>query len=61
MGSGLKLLEAITKHISQELLQKKLREFRSEMFSKSEFQNQITKYVSTYDLEKVKKEINTNI
>ena len=37
MGSGDKLLDAITKHIAQELLTKKLREFRTEMISKSEF------------------------
>ena len=61
MASGDKLLDAITKHVTQEVLNKKLREFRNEMFSKSEFQNQITKYVSSYDLEKVKKEINQNI
>ena len=61
MGTGDKLLDAITKHIQQELLAKKLREFRSEMFSKAEFTSQISKYVSSYDLEKTKKEINQNI
>lgn len=61
MGSGQKLLDAITKHVTQEVLNKKFRELRNELMTKSEFQNHLSKYVSAYDLDKVKKEINQNI
>ena len=58
---GDKLLDGITKYVVSEGFGKKLRELRAEFFSKTDFQTQSMKFTSTTELDKVKKDITSQI
>ena len=51
------MLDALTKHVISEGFGKKLKELRAEFLAKADFQTQAMKYISSSDLDKVKKDI----
>jgi len=58
---GTKMLDAITKHVIGEGFNKKIRELRSEFFSKEEFTNQTMKFLTGKDLDNMKHDLMAQI
>ena len=54
---GSKILDALTSHVIGEGFNKKIRELRTEFFSKNEFATSTMKFITSQDLDRLKSDL----